>query len=474
MQNRDICNEFRWAFSDWHQKHYGYPVEIDYLTPGGTSDVKRQLDSIYRSIRAAHGGQLPPESQTDSGIQLAWGGGDQFFEHELKPIGILRPLDLTQSQLKEIFPQPVLAGSNLYDQQRDPSGKFLPPRWVGVCLSSFGIVYNQDLCSALGVPAPTTWNALADPRLVGAVALADPTHSGTASVMYMIILQRAMADAEEQFLQSPANAGKDPVSLKKTPEYQSALDTGWKRGMQTLTLIAANARYFDSDSQRVPTDVSLGDSAMGTAIDFYGRVTEETVGPQRIQFVAPKSATASNPDPIAILYGTQGQKLTLANHLIEFMLSPQGQCLWILRVGQPNGPREHALRRAPVRMSVYADRTGWADDINYFAQAGNFALRPQWMASMPILRPIWAAAWIDDGEDLRSAYRKILALPDPARRAKLLTELADLPITRAEVDHPTPPEKTTDPDLARATQRLNWAKKFLAHYHKVAGEAEAQ
>ena len=244
MQNRDICNEFRWAFSDWHQKHYGYPVEIDYLTPGGTSDVKRQLDSIYRSIRAAHGGQLPPESQTDSGIQLAWGGGDQFFEHELKPIGILRPLDLTQSQLKEIFPQPVLAGSNLYDQQRDPSGKFLPPRWVGVCLSSFGIVYNQDLCSALGVPAPTTWNALADPRLVGAVALADPTHSGTASVMYMIILQRAMADAEEQFLQSPANAGKDPVSLKKTPEYQSALDTGWKRGMQTLTLIAANAALF--------------------------------------------------------------------------------------------------------------------------------------------------------------------------------------------------------------------------------------
>jgi iron(III) transport system substrate-binding protein len=468
----DIRNEFRWAFSDWHQQHYGYPVELEYLNPGGTSDVRRQLDTVYRAVRSAHGGALPAEDQIDTGMQIVWGGGSLFFDRELKPLGILRPLDLSPAQLAEIFPQPVLAGSELYDQEWDSRGNILPPRWVGICLSSYGIVYNADLCAALGAPNPQSWSDLANPRFAGSVALADPTHSETAAQMYLIILQRAMADAERGFLDLPANRGKSGADLEKTAEYQSALDAGWKRGMSELTQIAANARYFTYDSPRVPTDVSLGDSAVGTAIDYYGRVAEETAGKDRVHFVSPKDATTCNADTIAILYGTHGKSLTLADHFIEFILSPEGQRLWVLKVGQPGGPLRHALHRPPVRRDIYSDRTGWADEVDYFTEPGLFSTRPQWATMMSALRPIWAAAWIDDGEDLRAAYRQILAIPDPVRRSKMIAELVDLPITRADVMRP--PAQIAlgvDPDLFRAKQRLDWARKFLDHYKHVAEEA---
>ena len=50
---QEIRNEFRWAFADWHKQKYGRPVQLEFLTPGGTSDVRRQLDTIYRAIRDA-------------------------------------------------------------------------------------------------------------------------------------------------------------------------------------------------------------------------------------------------------------------------------------------------------------------------------------------------------------------------------------------------------------------------------------
>ncbi len=133
----DIRNEFRWAFADWHQKKYGQPIDLQYLTPGGTNDIRRELDLKYRALRDANSGTLPPEDQVNIGIDLVWGGGDYYFNSQLKPLGILRPLDLDPRIIADAFPQPTLAGVKLYDQTKDPSGKLLPPEWVGVCLSQF-------------------------------------------------------------------------------------------------------------------------------------------------------------------------------------------------------------------------------------------------------------------------------------------------------------------------------------------------
>ncbi|MGD0462338.1 MAG: extracellular solute-binding protein [Tepidisphaeraceae bacterium] len=474
---QDIRDEFRWAFADWHQKKYGYAVDLEYLTPGGTNDIRRELDLKYRAIREANNGRLPPEDQVNIGIDLVWGGGDYYFNSQLKPLGILHPLDFDPHYLAEVFPQPALAGVKLYDQARGPSGQSLPPQWVGVCLSSFGIIYNPDLYRSLNLPAPRTWSDLADPRLFASLSLADPTHSGTATVTYMTIIQRAMADAEADFFNRAENRGKPSAQLKAAPQYQVALDAGWKQGMRRLLLIAANARYFTDSSSQPPNDVAGGDAAAGMAIDFYGRVTEESVGPDRQTFIAPRAATAITPDPIAILYGTHGKQLELARHFVEFLLSPEGQRLWILKPGQPGGPRNRALRRSPIRQSVYADRAGWADDLNYFASASGFNQHAEWLGTQSELPPIWAAAWIDQGDELHAAYAAVLAVSDQNRRAHLLFELSDIPISRTDVTTQIAQRKrietdhTEDLDLWKARRQLEWSQRFAQHYRQVADEA---
>ncbi|MDP9175998.1 MAG: extracellular solute-binding protein [Planctomycetota bacterium] len=474
----DIRNEFKWAFSDWHLQKYGQRVDIEYLSPGGTSDIKRELETIYRKIETDHGGTLPAKDAITVGIDMVWGGGDVFFDRELKPLGILAPIDLNAKTITQIFPQPTLAGVKLYDQTKNESGNRLAPQWVGTCLSSFGIVYNPDLYLTLHLAPPATWSDLADPALAGAVALADPTHSGTAGMTFMMVLQCAMGDAENDFFAQPENKSISKDTLRKTASYQVALDNGWKRGMAQLELIAANARYFSDDARQSPSDVASGDAAVGTAIDFYGRVTEESVGPHRLQFVTPANATAVTPDPIAILYGAHGRQLELANHFIEFLLSPHGQRLWILKAGQPGGPRLRALRRAPIRRDAYHDQTGWTDNINYFTQTNGFTLRQEWMSTFSDLRTIWAAAWIDSRDQLKDSYAKVLAVPDKIRRQHLLARLGDIPLTRQDVADLMAVRKRIEADPAQdadqwhARERMNLSSRFRAHYRQVSLEAQ--
>ena len=243
--NQDIRREFARAFDAWHRANYGHGVVIDYRTPGGTNDIKRLLETTYRVY-------LQPDGTFAAGmspdIHVVWGGGDYFLDQELKQlfdvggrrVSVLQPVNLDPKVLIEAFPQPTLAGVKLYDYTTDKQGNVLPPQWVGVCLSSFGIVYNPDLYQALALPQPQAWADLTNQKLAGLVALADPTHSGSAAVAYLMVIQRAMADAEARiFQEKPALKAMPSVELAKNAEYQSALAAGWKRGMGELLLIAA-------------------------------------------------------------------------------------------------------------------------------------------------------------------------------------------------------------------------------------------
>jgi ABC-type Fe3+ transport system substrate-binding protein len=469
---QDIRNEFRWAFADWHQRKYGRRVDLEYLSPGGANDIKRQLDNFYSQARASHGGSLPPEDSMDVTIDLVWGGGDFYFDHDLKSLGILKPIPIDPKLLAQVFPTATLAGTKLYDADATP------PRWIGICLASFGIIYNPDLYRSMDLAAPTRWDDLADPQLCGSVALADPTHSASAAVIYLIVIERAMADAESQFFNQPQNHGVPVAALKGSPAYSSALDAGWKRGMDELVLLAANARYFSDSASRLPNDVAGGDAAAGVSIDYYGRATEQDVGSGRLRFILPVGGTAITSDPIAILYGVHGRRLESAQHFIEYLLSPEGQRLWILEPGQPGGPRQRALHRAPIRRSVYTDRAGWADDLDYFTAAEQFAQRPEWGSMLSDLRPIWAAAWIDARDDLRRAYIKILAVRDDQQRRGLLERLSDIPISRSDLAaliatrRKIESDPMQDPDQWKARQRLYWARRFMEHYRAVGALAQ--
>jgi ABC-type Fe3+ transport system substrate-binding protein len=459
VNNGDIRREFGRAFDAWHRARYGQGVAIDFRVPGGTSDMVRFLRSE------------PGE------VQVVWGGGDFTFYHDLQPLGLLQPMHIEPALMKAAFPNDTLAGVRLFDAGKDSFGS-PAPQWIGVALSSFGIVYNPQLYQALQLPAPAAWSDLADPKLFGFVALADPAHSGSAAVSYMMVLQRSMADAEGEFLSAHSELRRLPKpELKKRPDYQAAIASGWKRGMGQLLLIAANARYFTDSSEVVPTDVGRGEAAAGMAIDFYARVTEGTVGPDRAKYIAPHASTAITPDGVAILRGVSGQPLELATHFVEFLLTPEAQRLWILQPGQPGGPIERSPRRMPIRRDVYADQTGWADHFNPFDEAGGFNQRGEWMALMSDTRPIWDAAWIDSRDGLLDAYSRILLVPDESRRRQLLERLADVPVTMKDVESRRT-ERTrieeTRGDIFdwTARQRIGWGNRFRDHYARIAAQTK--
>jgi hypothetical protein len=213
------------------------------------------------------------------------------------------------------------------------------------------------------------------------------------------------------------------------------------------------------------------------AIDFYARVTEETVGPDRARYIAPYASTAITPDGVAILGHVSGPQLELATQFVEFLLTPEGQRLWILKAGVPGGPVERSLRRMPIRRDVYTDQSGWADHFNPFEEAGGFNQRGEWMALLSDTRPIWDAAWIDSRDALLDSYAKILKVPDEQRRAELLRRLADVPITMRDVEDRRAERLRleaahADVNLWSAQQRILWGNRFRAHYAAVAKNAK--
>jgi iron(III) transport system substrate-binding protein len=475
---QDIRRAFAQAFLKWYREKFGLDVVLDFRVPGGANDISRQLDTTYRAARSADG-TLPANFHPD--IDMVWGGGDYFFDVELKRRdNVLEPMDIDPSLLQAAFPQPTLAGVKLYDYQTSLGAK-QRPTWVGLCLSSMGIIYNPDVYRSLGISPPATWTDLANEKLNGLIALADPSHSASVALAYMMVVQSAMADAEGKFaVEHGVNAAKEKSKLMALPGYREAIERGWEKGMETLQRIAVNARYFTAWGSQVPNDVGGGDAAAGIGIDFYGRVYAEEVGENRCQFVAPSGATSTTPDPIGILAGVRGKQYELANRFVEFLLSREGQNLWIVRAGEAGGPMERSLRRLPIRRDAYADQNGWTDHVNPFEQAHGFNQRNDWMSLFADTRVVWTAAWIDCREELRDAHAAIMDVKDASRRERLLADLATLPISMGDVAKIAAErsrlQREAGSDLPgfAAKQEIALAEKFRKHYRKVEKMAQNQ
>jgi hypothetical protein len=102
-------------------------------------------------------------------------------------------------------------------------------------------------------------------------------------------------------------------------------------------------------------------------------------------------------------------------------------------------------------------------------------MRGEWMGSFADIRPIWSAAWIDDRDELISAYTAVLDVRDEQKRTELLAELADVPVTLAELQADTAQRKKLEAagnaDEWKAQRRIDWAEAFREHYAKVENEA---
>ncbi len=365
-------------------------VTIDWRSPGGASEIARYLSSEYRSAfsqyflsktgrplseRSAQAFASPKQSTegdddpalarrlfVDSNvgirIDLLFGGGSyDFVQHaaagRLVDSGVV-------TRHPELFgphaiPETV-GGEPYWDKQG---------RWIGVCVSGFGICYNREALGRLGITSvPKRWSDLTDPRLASHIALADPSKAGSAGKAFEMIVQQAMSAAVTS-AGTPAPGSADEAS---------ALSQGFDDGLRLIRKIAGNSRYFADQASKITQDVRSGSAAAGTCIDFYGRFDSDPPGPkQRLGFALPEGGSAMDSDPIALLRGAPAPDL--GRSFIEFVLSPAGQGVWAYKPGAPGGPERYPLRRTPILPAMFepARRALLADpDTNPYLTARGF------------------------------------------------------------------------------------------------------
>lgn len=439
--NEAIRHEFARAFSEYWQREHCETVSIDWRTPGGTSEIAMFLSSEFlaafenywkrtlarpwnKEVAASfdnHTIELSEDAADDStaqaarraflasdvgiGIDLFFGGGAYDFIQQaqagrLVDSGILA-LRPEWFEGQHAIPQ-SLGGEEYYDKQG---------RWIGTCLSSFGIVFNSDALERLGIQKkPSRWSDLADPLLLGQLALADPTKSGSVAKAFEMLIQQQMQEEIERRGGHQALEGQ---------ALEQALADGWESAMRLILTIAGNARYFTDSATKIPIDVSLGDAAAGMSIDFYGRFQSEITlrdsGHERMIYLTPKGGSSVGVDPIGMLRGAKDPEL--ARGFIEFVLSIEGQKLWNFKVGAPGGPTTYALRRLPIRRELYA--TEWLEfrsdpEVDAYKEAAQFTYHPEWTAPLfSVIRFIVRVACLDPHDELRAAWRAITDAGQP-------------------------------------------------------------
>ena len=444
--NEGIRYEFGRAFRA-HMARKGRNVEIDWRSPGGAAEIARTLaseftasferhwrDALHRRWTAeiAAGFSQPASdsatgdvgdarraflaSNAGAGVDVVFGGGSPEFARYAAAGRIVDAGIVTRHP--ELFgPDGIpaeLGGETLWDRDG---------RWVGACLSSFGICYNRDALARLGVTEPpTSWSTLAEPRYRGQLALADPTKSATSGKALEMLVQRQMIDVRKRAAAAGVS-GDDALDAV-------AMRDGWAEAMRLFRRLGANARYFTDQSSKIPLDVAAGDAAAGMCIDYYGRSQAEAAAaagrPGRVGFVAARGETSINPDPIALLRGAPHRELAIA--FIEFVLSDEGQKLWGFQRGVPGGPERYALRRLPIVPHLYdhAFAAHRADpEENPYEEARDFVYHRAWTGPLfGALLFVVRVMCVEPEEELQQAYGALAKAGFPAQATALFNDVS--------------------------------------------------
>jgi ABC-type Fe3+ transport system substrate-binding protein len=438
--NEAIRYEFSRAFADYYKQKTGRTVRIDWRLIGGTSEIARYLQGEYFNafqrdweasgckwtpqVAADYASSAHPDSPARKaflasnagiGIDLFFGGGSFDFIQQAKA-GTLVDCGVIAAHpdwfADASIPQSV-SGEPFYD----PAG-----RWIGTCLSAFGICYNTDSLRRLGVATlPANWSDLANPKFFRQVALADPTKSGSSTKAFEMVIQQQMQEA----------VGSGEAT-------EAALAEGWARGLRIILEASANARYFSDSAGQVPIDVAQGNAAIGMCIDFYGRFQSEAVrvgdAPSRLQYFTPVGGSSIGVDPIGMLRGAPHPGL--AREFVTFVLSLEGQKLWDFKVGAPGGPVRYALRRLPIRKSLYAPEFAAFrsdPDEQPYEEAKSFTYHEAWTAPLfSALRFLVRVSCIDAHDEQTAAWRALIAAHIPPQATAAFLDLSAIDYAAAK------------------------------------------
>lgn len=343
----EIRGEFEVGFQRWYKSVYGESVRVEWRDVGGSGEAQRFVESEYAS---KPGG---------IGIDLFFGGGPEPF------------LALAEKRLVEVHSPaaPIYAGLG---RSANGAEVFDPGHgWYGACLSSFGILANTRVQGLVGLPEVDRWESLANPRLLGWVGAGDPRLSGSMNNMY------------EAFLQA----------------------YGWEKGWELLTRIAGNVRQFDRVSSSTAKEALLGQVAYAFCIDYYGFIQIEAAGRSNMTFILPKDFVSISPDGIAILKGAPNREV--AGRFLDYVLSDDGQRLWMLPAGHPQGPVRHSLVRLPVRPGLYDQHAGESPiPVNPFRVESPFRYDAKVARTRrDVVRTLFGSLFVDSHAELVKAWR---------------------------------------------------------------------
>lgn len=393
--NETIRREFGEAFQDWWREKTGESVYVNWLTPGGTSEIRKILNGKYKAAERV--------GDDGIGIDIFFGGGDYDFRKQAQA-GHLAKLEVFEKHpawfSDNVIPA-YFTGEKYYDPQH---------AWVGVCLSRFGICYNLDSLKRLKIKSPTRWSDLGDPKYFGSIALADPSKSGSVSRAFEMLIQEQIHEAVTALQRKP---GETQIQFD-----MRARSDGWDKGINLIQKIASNARYFTDSATKIPHDVAQGNAAAGMCIDFYGRTYEEMLkkddGSTRMRWISPKGGTSMSVDPVAVMKGAPDPEIAQA--FVEFLLTKKGQLLWNAKPGTPHGTQYRALRRMPVRKDVYTEENmkHFADPSNPYDEVGGFVYESELTGKgFKSIQFIIRVMCLDSHQELKSAWEKLAAANMP-------------------------------------------------------------
>ena len=245
--NEAIRYEFGRAFSEWHARAHGTPVDVQWIAIGGTTEIARYLDAQYvAAVRAWWQGRGRPwpagasEALLDRKfapknpprLEPREGEGPEALAHRRaeaegrwKELAELHAAyRATDDPAQFTSRVDVFFGGGEYDHQkaagagcivppwpagREPPGllraadgtELIPERvsgenWrtpylFGNAVSTFGISYNVDRLRDLGISTPPAgWDDLAAPAYFRTLALTDPTKSASVAKTYEVVIQQ--------------------------------------------------------------------------------------------------------------------------------------------------------------------------------------------------------------------------------------------------------------------------------------------
>ncbi len=405
--NESIISEFTWAFVVDYALSQGRRVTVESRDVGsGSTGIVRYLRNVYDHADTAE-------------IDVVWGGGQVEYQ-KLAKEGLLSRMLLPAETLSTI---PATFGGV---QMRDPNNL-----WCGSAVSGVGFLYNRQLLERSGAKPPANWDDLAGPGCFDLICLADPMQSGSAALVYVMIVQ------------------SEPT---------------WPQGWAKLLAVLGNAKRFVDSAGAAANGPAMGEAPIAACIDFYG-TTRVAEAPDMLVYVSPKGQTAFSPDPIAILKNPPHPGLAQA--FVDFVLSKEGQALWALKVGDPEGPVRNALGRQPIRTDVYGIYAGrfspWT--INPYDSGSGMTLDTKMLnESFGPMRNLVRAAAIDNLPYLQAARKKLIETNfEPSRLAEFNRLPDNVATSQAVADMN---KKLRDKDQAEKITS-QWQQFFRDKYRKV-------